>query len=307
MTIQNKVGDLMYDIIIVGAGPAGLTSALYAVRANKKVLVFEAKVPGGQIVNAHLVTNYPGIESITGADYANNLYNQVTNLGVEVKFETVLSITDDKEVTTNNGTYKAKAIILATGAENRKLRIENEEELVGKGVSYCATCDGNFYKGKEVAVIGGGNTALEDALYLSNIASKVYLIHRRDSFRGEAKLVSELEKKNNVEFIYNSNVIKINGTNKVESIIVKNNDEEENEIKIDGLFIAVGQEPKNIIFKDVVDIDEKGYIVSKDEVHTSKKGIYVAGDARDKLLKQLTTAVSDGSIAATVAIKEMEA
>ena len=296
----------MYDIIIVGAGPAGLTSALYAGRANKKVLVFEAKVPGGQIVNAHLVSNYPGIESISGADYANNLYNQVTNLGVEVKFETVLSINDEKEVTTNNGTYKAKAIILATGAENRKLRIENEEDLVGKGVSYCATCDGNFYKGKEVAVIGGGNTALEDALYLSSLASNVYLIHRRDKFRGEAKLVSELKKKKNVEFIYNSNVIKINGTNKVESIIIKNNIEEEKEIKIDGLFIAVGQEPKNIIFKDVVDVDEEGYIVSKDEVHTSKKGIYVAGDARDKLLKQLTTAVSDGSIAATVAIKEME-
>ena len=296
----------MYDIIIVGGGPAGLTAALYAARANKKVLVFEAKVPGGQIVNAHMVSNYPGIENISGADFATNLYNQVTKLGVEVKFETVLSINDKKEVTTNNGTYKAKAIILATGAENRKLRIENEEELVGKGVSYCATCDGNFYKGKVVAVVGGGNTALEDALYLSDLAAKVYLIHRRDTFRGEAKLVSELKKKGNVEFVYNSNVIKINGTEKVESIIVKNNVDEEKKINIDGLFIAVGQEPKNIIFKDVVEVDEKGYIVSTDEVHTNKKGIYVAGDAKDKLLKQLTTAVSDGSIAATVAIKEME-
>ena len=296
----------MYDIIIVGAGPAGLTAALYAARANKKILVFEAKVPGGQIVNAHMVSNYPGIENISGADYATNLFNQVTNLGVEVKFETVLTISNDKEVTTNNGTYKAKAIILATGAENRKLRIENEENLVGKGVSYCATCDGNFYKEKEVAVVGGGNTALEDSLYLSNIASKVYLIHRRDTFKGEAKLVSELKKKENVEIIYNSNVIKINGTDKVESIIVKDNNEKEKEIKVDGLFVAVGQEPKNIIFKDLVDIDEKGYIVAKDDVYTSKNGVYVAGDARDKLLKQLTTAVSDGSIAATVAIKEME-
>lgn len=296
----------MYDIIIVGGGPAGLTAALYAGRANKKVVVFEAKVPGGQIVNAHMVSNYPGIDNISGADYATNLYNQVLNLGVEVKFETVLSINDDKEVTTNNGTYKAKAIILATGAENRKLRIENEEKLVGKGVSYCATCDGNFYKEKIVAVVGGGNTALEDALYLSGLASKVYLIHRRDTFRGEAKLVNELEQKDNVIIIYNSNVIKINGNDKVESIVIKNIDESINEIDIDGLFIAVGQEPKNIIFKDVVDVDEKGYIVTKDDVHTNKKGIYVAGDAREKLLKQLTTAVSDGSIAATVAIKEME-
>lgn len=292
----------MYDIIIVGAGPAGLTAALYAGRANKKILVLEAKAYGGQIVSAHEVTNYPGIQSISGIDYATNLYNQVIDLGVEVKFETVLSITDDREVTTNKEKYQAKAIILATGAENRKLRIENEEELVGKGVSYCATCDGNFYKGKDVAVVGGGNSALEDALYLSDIVSKVYLIHRRDEFRGEAKLISDIKKKENIKLILNSNVTKINGTDKVESITVNN----EKEIKVDGLFIAVGQEPKNIIFKDVIDVDDKGYIIAIDEVHTNKKGIYVAGDAREKLLRQLTTAVSDGSIAATVAIKEME-
>lgn len=292
----------MYDIIIVGAGPAGLTAALYAGRANKKILVLEAKAYGGQIVSAHEVSNYPGIQSISGIDYATNLYNQVIDLGVEVKFETVLSITDDKEVTTNKEKYQAKAIILATGAENRKLRIENEEELVGKGVSYCATCDGNFYKGKDVAVVGGGNSALEDALYLSDIVSKVYLIHRRDEFRGEAKLISDIKKKENIELILNSNVTKINGTDKVESITVNN----EKEIKVDGLFIAVGQEPKNIIFKDVIDVDDKGYIIAVDDVHTNKKGIYVAGDAREKLLRQLTTAVSDGSIAATVAIKEME-
>ena len=292
----------MYDIIIVGGGPAGLTAALYAGRANKKILVLEAKVPGGQIVNANEVTNYPGIEKISGSDYATNLYNQVLSLGVEIKFETVLSITEDKEVTTNIDTYKSKAIILATGAENRKLRIENEDKLVGKGVSYCATCDGNFYKGKTVAVVGGGNSALEDALYLSDLASKVYLIHRRDTFRGEGKLVDEIKKKNNIEIIYNSNVTKINGTDKVESIIVNDQDE----LNVDGLFIAVGQEPKNIIFKDIIDIDDYGYIISKDDVHTNKKGIYVAGDARNKLLRQLTTAVGDGSIAATVAIKEME-
>ena len=296
----------MYDIIIVGGGPAGLTAALYAGRANKKVLVLEAKVPGGQIVNAHEVTNYPGINNISGADYATNLYNQVIKLGVEVKFETVLSITDNKEVTTNQSTYKAKAIILATGAENRKLRIENEDKLVGKGVSYCATCDGNFYKGKEVAVVGGGNSALEDALYLSDIVSKVYLIHRRDSFRGEESLSKEIKNKSNIEIIYNSNVISINGEDKIESITIKNNLEQTKTINISALFVAIGQEPKNIIFKNIVEIDNNGYIVSHDDVYTSKKGIYVAGDAREKILRQLTTAVSDGSIAATVAIKEME-
>ena len=295
----------MYDIIIVGAGPAGLTAAIYASRANKKVVVFEAKTPGGQIANAHIVTNYPGIETISGADFATNLYNQVLKLGVEIKFETVLSIDDDKNVITNNGSYKAKAIILATGVDNRKLKIENEDKLIGKGISYCATCDGNFYKNKVVAVVGGGNAALEDALYLSDLASKVYLIHRRDSFKGDAKTLETIKKKNNIEIIYNSTVSKINGIDKVESITIKNEDKEE-DIVIDGLFIAVGHEPQNIIFKDVVDVDEKGYIVSHNDVYTNKKGIYVAGDARDKILRQLTTAVSDGSLAATVAIKEME-
>ena len=295
----------MYDIIIVGAGPAGLTAAIYASRANKKVVVFEAKTPGGQIANAHIVTNYPGIETISGADFATNLYNQVLKLGVEIKFETVLSIDDDKNVITNNGSYKAKAIILATGVDNRKLKIENEDKLIGKGISYCATCDGNFYKNKVVAVVGGGNAALEDALYLSDLASKVYLIHRRDSFKGDAKTLETIKKKNNIEIIYNSTVSKINGIDKVESITIKNEDKEE-DIVIDGLFIAVGHEPQNIIFKDVVDVDEKGYILSHNDVYTNKKGIYVAGDARDKILRQLTTAVSDGSLAATVAIKEME-
>lgn len=295
----------MYDLIIVGAGPAGLTAALYAARANKKIIVFEANVPGGQIVNAHLVTNYPGVKSTTGSDFATNLYNQVKDLGVEIKFETVLSIDKDKNVITNKDNYSSKSIILATGADNRKLNIENETNLVGKGVSYCATCDGNFYKGKEVAVVGGGNVALEDTKYLSDIVSKVYLIHRRDSFKGDEKTVQEIENKNNVEIIYNSTVTKINGVDKIESIVIKNNLEEEQTIKVDALFVAIGQEPKNIVFKNVIDIDEKGYIVTKDGVHTNVDGIYVAGDAREKLLKQLTTAVSDGSIAATVAIKEM--
>ena len=295
----------MYDIIIVGAGPAGLTAALYAARANKKVLVFEAKSPGGQIVNAHLVTNYPGVKSMSGSEFAENLYNQVIDLGVEIKFETVLSIDRDKNVITNKDTYKAKSIILATGADNRKLNIENEDKLVGKGISYCATCDGNFYKNKVVAVVGGGNVALEDALYLSDIVSKVYLIHRRYSFKGSELTLKEIEKKDNVEILYNSTVTKINGVDKVESIVINNNDQEQT-IKLDCLFVAIGQEPKNIVFKNVIDIDEKGFINTKDGVHTNIEGIYVAGDARNKFLKQLTTAVSDGSIAATVAIKEME-
>ena len=296
----------MYDIIIIGAGPAGLTAALYALRANKKVLVFEAKSYGGQIVNAATVENYPGIESISGFDYATNLYNQVKKLGCEVKFETVERVTEDKHVVTNEGEYDAKAVIIATGATNRKLNIDGEEEFIGRGVSYCASCDGNFYKGKDVAVNGGGNTALEDALYLADIVNKVYLIHRRDEFRGESKLVSDLKEKENVEFILNSTVKSINGDKKLESITIENKDGNTRDIKLDGLFIAIGQEPRNQVFSNVADINEYGYIESPDGVHTKVDGIYVAGDTRVKTLRQLTTAVSDGSIAATMAIREMK-
>ena len=296
----------MYDIIVIGAGPAGLTAALYALRANKKVLVFEAKTYGGQILNAATVENYPGIEKISGYDYATNLFNQVKNLGCEFKFETVTRVTEDKKVITNEGEYEAKAIIIATGVTNRKLNLEGEEEFVGKGVSYCASCDGNFFKGKDVAVNGGGNTALEDAAYLADIVNKVYLIHRRDEFRGESKLVSDLKKKENVEFVLNSTVKNINGKDKLESITVEDSDGNTKDIKIDGLFIAIGQEPRNQIFANVADINEYGYIESEDGVHTKVEGIYVAGDTRVKFLRQLTTAVSDGSIAATMAIREMK-
>ena len=296
---------MKYDIIIIGAGPAGLTAALYALRANKNVLILEAKTYGGQILKANKVENYPGIESISGYDYATVLYNQVVNMGAIVKYETVLKISEDKEVYTNNNVYKGNAVIIATGAENRKLKLDGEENLIGKGISYCATCDGNLYKDKIVAVNGGGNVALEDALYLSLIAKKVYLIHRREEFRGEKKYQKELEKKDNVEYILNSVITKINGQDKIESIEVVDTNNNTKTINIDGLFIAIGQEPRNSIFSNVVDLDDAGYIIAKDDVHTKIEGIYVAGDARVKQLRQLTTAVSDGSIAATIAIKEM--
>lgn len=295
----------MYDIIIVGAGPAGMTAALYALRANKKVLVLEAKTYGGQIVKANMVENYPGIEKISGFDYATNLYNQIKKLGAEVKFETVIRITDKREVITSKNTYQAKAVILATGADNRKLNIEHEQEFVGKGISYCATCDGNFFKDKVVAVIGGGNTALEDAVYLADIASKVYLIHRRDSFKAEDRYVSEAREKDNIEFIFNSNVSELIGSESIEAINIVNANNEVRKIAVDGIFIAVGQEPKNEIFADIIELNQYGYIESSDGVHTNKEGIYVAGDCRVKTLRQLTTAVADGSIAATVAMREM--
>ena len=294
----------MWDIIIVGAGPAGMTAALYALRARKKVLIFEAKTFGGQIINASSIENYPGIEKISGFEYATNLYNQVSKLGAEFKFETVIHVDSNRVVTTDKGNYQAKSVILATGAENRKLRINRENELVGRGVSYCATCDGNFYKGLDVCVVGGGNTALEDAIYLSNIVNKVYLIHRRSEFRGDDKSVLEVENNPKIELVLNSNVVELIGEDKLSGIVVEDKDNNKRKINVSGLFIAVGQEPKNEIFSNIVDLDEAGYIISEDGVHTKVKGIYVAGDSREKSLRQLTTAVSDGAIAATMAIKE---
>ena len=296
----------MYDIIIVGAGPAGMTAALYALRANKKVLILEAKAYGGQILTANKVENYPAIKEISGYDYSENLYNQIIDLGVEYKNEIVVNVSQDLKVTTNKDTYEGKAIIIASGASNRKLGLHNEEELTGKGISYCATCDGNFYKNKIVAVNGGGNTAVEDAIYLSNIARKVYLIHRRDEFRAERKYLREMHSKDNIEVITNSTITKITGNDKLESIDISNNDDgTTTTLKVDGLFVAIGQEPKNEIFTDVADIDDKGYFISEDGVHTKTPLVYIAGDARQKVLRQLTTAVSDGSIAAVMAIREI--
>ena len=296
----------MYDIVIIGAGPAGLTAAIYARRANKKVLVLEAKNYGGQIINTPNIENYPAIEKISGFDYATNLYNQALKQGAEIIFEKVINIKNSKEekqVETTEKTYNTKSIIIATGADNRKLGIENEDEFIGKGISYCATCDGNFYKGRDVAVVGGGNTAIEDAEYLSDIVNKVYLIHRRDEFRADDISVNKLKEKENVEFILNSKVTKLNGENYLESIEVEDKDNNIKILNISGLFVAVGKIPENENFKNLINMDDKGYIISDELCHTNVDGIYVAGDNRVKNLRQLVTATSDGAIAATEAIK----
>lgn len=294
----------MYDIIIIGAGPAGLTAALYAGRRNKKVLALEKAAYGGQIIETPMVENYPGIKEISGVEFATNLLEQVKRLNCEIKYEEVIKINNNLEVETSKNKYQAKKIIIASGLEKRKLNIENEERLIGSGISYCATCDGFFYKNKVVAVVGGGTTAMEEALYLSDICKKVYLIHRRDKFRGEEKYYNEILEKDNIEIFLNSNIIKINGEDKLESIQIENT--EIKELVIDGLFIAIGHNPKTSIYKDVIDIDEDGYIISKDGIHTSNKDILVAGDIRNKKLRQLVTATADGAICAMEAIEEME-
>ncbi len=294
----------MYDVIIVGAGPAGLTAAIYACRANLKVLVLEAMTYGGQIINTPSIENYPALFKVSGFDFATNLYNQAKELGSEIKFEKVIKIIPGKEkkVITFTNSYKAKAIIIATGAVSRKLNLPNEDEFVGKGISYCATCDGNFYKGQVVAVNGGGNTAFEDAIYLADIAKKVYLIHRRNEFRADASLVEQAKKKKNIEFILNSKIIKLNGDDKLSSITLNNN----KELNIDGLFIAIGKVPETNNFASVVKTTKDGYFESNEECLTNQEGIFVAGDAREKELRQLVTATSDGAIAATAAIKYLK-
>lgn len=295
----------MYDIVIIGAGTAGLSAAIYGVRAGKNVLVLEAVVYGGQIINTPEIENYPGIKHISGYEFATNLYEQAKELGAIVKFEKALSIKakeDYKVVITDSGEYTAKTVILATGAKNRPLGLSKEEELIGRGISYCATCDGGFYRGKAVAVNGGGNTALEDAIFLTSYCSKVYVIHRRDSFRGEEKLLETLKTKDNVEFVLNSVITRLNGTEKLESITVENKETKETkEIEISGLFVAIGQMPENSIFSELISLDSKGYIVGTENCKTSANGVFVAGDTRTKAIRQLATAASDGAIAALAA------
>lgn len=319
----------MYDMIIIGAGPAGLSAAIYGIRAGKSVLVLEGKTYGGQIINTPEVENYPGIKKMSGFEFAKGLYEQAKDLGAQIKMEKVVSVekSDNREVSdmeaaqsdgneegggndapvfvvnTSKNSYECGALIFATGAKNRLLGLAGEQELTGAGISYCATCDGMFYRDKVVAVNGGGSTALEDALFLSNYCKEVYLIHRRDAFRGEQKLVDALEKRENVKFILNSVVTGLMGEGKLESISIKNKDGEEKTLKVDGLFIAIGQEPETAVAKEMVAMDEKGYIRAGEDCRTTVPGVFVAGDCRTKTVRQLTTAAADGAVAALMAVE----
>jgi len=295
----------MYDIVIIGAGTAGLSAAIYARRAGKKVLVLEENYYGGQIVNTPHIENYPGIKQISGFDFAYGLYEQAKELGMEIaytKAEAIRNTDVAKEVVTATETYPCRAIILATGAKNRMLGLQHEKELTGKGVSYCATCDGAFYRGKTVAVAGGGNTALEDAIHLAQGCKKVYLIHRRAELRAEQHLQDRLSEKENIILMLESRIVELVGENSLEGIVVEHlSDNQKEQIKVDGLFIAIGQEPDNYRFQDMVDLDEKGYIVAKEDCKTSMGGVFAAGDCRTKTVRQLTTAAADGAVAALAA------
>ena len=299
----------MYDIVIIGAGPAGLSAAIYARRAGKTVLLLEESAYGGQIVNTPEIENYPGIKNISGFEFATNLYQQATGFGAEFKFEKALEIEnleDKKMVKTAKGEYEAKAVIIATGAKNRKLGLNKEDSLVGRGVSYCATCDGMFFKGKDVSVNGGGNTAIEDAGFLSNYCNKVYVIHRRDQFRADESDVEKIRNKDNVEFVLNSTVEELVADDSLSAIIVKDkNTGETREIPVSGLFVAIGQQPDNKNFENIVEL-ENGYVKGLEDCKTNVDGIYVAGDCRTKTVRQLTTAASDGAVAALAACEKID-
>lgn len=298
-----------YDVIIVGAGPAGLTSAIYACRAEKKTLVLEKNAFGGQIVSTKDIENYPGKMGVSGFELAKEMYDQAIKLGAKFEFEKVTKISNlesgEKKVETEDDVYLAKAVIIATGAKNRQLGLENEERLTGRGVSYCATCDGAFYKGKTVAVQGGGNVAVEDAIYLSDLCEKVYLVHWLNEFQADEKNVSRLKSLKNVEIIFGFSVSKleIDEAKKLSKVKLKAKDsDEERELEVSGLFIAIGQIPETEAFSELIKTNEFGYFDSKEDCLTNVPGIFVAGDCRKKSVRQLVTATSDGAISAISAI-----
>ena len=293
----------MYDIIIIGGGPAGLTAALYACRANKKTLVIEKETFGGQITFSPKVENIPGFISLTGNEFAEKLVEQVLEQGADVESCEALEIRDGevKTVVTDDGEYQGKAVIIATGAKHRMLGIDGEERFVGEGISFCAVCDGAFYKDKTVAVVGGGNSALQEAILLADTVKKVYVVQNLDFFTGEKKLVDQLERLNNVEIILGVTVDSFVGDNELEGVVIKNSAGETQTLEIDGLFVAIGLIPQNDAFKNVVRLDGRGYAEVDESCEAETNGIFVAGDCRTKKIRQVTTAAADGAIAALAA------
>ena len=295
----------MEDIIIIGAGTAGLTAAIYGQRAGLSCRIFEKYAPGGQIVNSPSIENYPGMYGVSGYDYSMALFDQAQKLGAAVEFAEVTGIDfsgEIKKVFTTAGDFEAKAVIIANGAARRKIGCKGEDEFEGRGVSYCATCDGAFFRGKTVAVVGGGESAFEETEYLAEICDKVYLIHRRDVFSAAKTAVDSVLKKKNVTVLTNSVIEEIKGVNAVSSVVLKNRANQSTaEIPLSAVFVAIGLSPDNGMYKDVLKLDESGYFDADENCGTDIAGVFAAGDTRKKHLRQLVTAASDGAAAATEA------
>lgn len=298
---------MKYDIAIVGGGPAGMTAALYAARAGKSVVLFEGEMLGGQILPTRKIENYPALPEVDGYTFADGLTKQISALGVEIVYAFVTKVekADDAfSVLTSGEAYSASAVILATGLKHRKLGLANEESLIGRGISFCATCDGMFFRKKEVAVVGGGNTAVQDALVLSEYCSRVYLIHRRNQLRAEENLAEQMRMRENIEFIGETVIEELEGEENLQSLTLRNLSTGAVEyLPVAALFEAIGQIPQNAAFSNLVDLDEDGYFLTDSECRTSCPGVFAAGDACRKNVRQLTTAVSDGTVAALSAVE----
>ena len=294
----------MYDILIVGGGTAGLTAAIYARRAGKTVLVLEGTAFGGQIASSPLVENYPALPAVSGMDYTNALLGQAKELGAETKFGRVSASEQPAEgfkLTAGKREYEGRALILCTGAHHRKLGLPREEALTGRGVSYCATCDGAFFKDKDTAVAGGGDSALQAALFLSNLCRRVTLIHRRDAFRAQDAYVQAVKGRENITLAMECQVTALHGESALDAVTLTGKDGSTRELAVSGLFVEVGQVPDNASFAHLAQLDEGGYFAAGEDCLTQTPGVFAAGDCRGKTLRQLTTAAADGSVAATAA------
>lgn len=303
----------LYDLIIVGSGPAGLAAAIYAARAEIETIIIEkAPLSGGQIINTYEVDNYPGIPGISGFELSSKFREHCDRMGMSFITGDVIKFEHSKEdnnktLVLDDGTvYKSRTVIIATGANPRKLQVEGEERLSGMGVSYCATCDGAFFRNKVTAVVGGGDVAVEDAIFLARLCKKVYVIHRRDEFRAAKTYINKLISLENVEILWDSTVEEIKGNDQVEKIEVKNRKTgDKKELELDGIFIAVGNIPNSDIYKGIVDMDNAGYIIAEENCHTNLPGVFAAGDVRTKELRQIITAASDGANAITAVEKHL--
>ncbi|MBE6619392.1 MAG: FAD-dependent oxidoreductase [Ruminococcaceae bacterium] len=301
----------MYDILIIGAGPAGLTAAIYAARAGKSVLLLEKETFGGQITHSPKVENYPGFLEMSGNQFAERLIDQAIAQGAEIELDRAISINSAetcKIVETESGKkYEARAVIIAAGSRHRHLGVEREDSLVGKGISYCAVCDGPFYAGKNVAIIGGGNTALQEAVMLSDICESVTLIQNLPYLTGEETLIEKLYLRDNVKFIFGSVVTSFIGEKQLEGLEIKKTSTDAiSRLYVDGVFVAIGQEPENKPFENVAELNDYGYIVAGESCETGTPGIFVAGDCRTKAIRQIVTASGDGAVAAVAACKYVD-
>lgn len=300
----------VYDLIVVGAGPAGMTAALYALRAQKTVLLIDDQGYGGQITLSDRVENYPGVADVNGYDLADGMMQQLRAKGVVLKNARVNNVQREDRlfsVSTARDSFAARAVILATGVTHRKLGVAGEDRYIGKGVSFCAVCDGSFFRGREVAVVGGGNTAVQDALYLSELCTRVYLIHRREGFRAESGLLERLKETPNLELLTDTVVVEMQGDERLQAIVVQNlKTREERTLEIAGVFEAIGSVPQNEAFAGLAALDANGYFSSAEDCLTRSEGVFVAGDCRAKKVRQLTTATADGTVAALAAIDYLD-